>query len=789
MSTDMNLLIRIRADIQQAVSQLEKITGEVKRTGDSGVTASTGIKHLNKATEQAAHGASMAARAFRDLRDSFLLYYAGDLITRFTGGLVEANVAAQRIQYTFENVTGSAAGAREEFAFISETSKRLGLDLQSTAQSYARLAVSAKSAGLTQEQLHQGFIGLADAFTVLHTPAEDVSGLLIQLEQGMSLGKLQMQDFRAIAQHMPGTFELVSEAVQRMGGNLNDMLQHGGVPAKQFFQEFTALLRDKYGPEAVSASHSLNAELNRLHTTIFGLETQPSGFVESFTQSIQTLNHELNDPAIQQGLNNLIGGFGRFIDYMVKALALVGRFSSDLGVLVAKMQGFDASYPHQLRVRISQLKTEISRLQDTINAPAWKKSAMAAMFGQQMPEWRKNSDQLKVKLASLQKQLAQAQRELHDYSKPTGPASSGNSPLHQAGKDAVGTAHQLDQLNQFVSKSILDSITSMQTPEQLKSINAIIDSLRMQSATYGQTSREVMLYKLRTEGATSAQIAEARVLLDQIDKLKAVADAAKKKAEAEKQAEAQAKRHAKQLADDAQRVKDMLDPTLKYQRELHQITLEYQAGDLSAAQYQKAVDKVTKQLKAASNAAKKTSSSLNQFFVGAARGIQSDLANFLTNPFKQGLKGLEQAFAQTLQRMAAQVAAAQLASKMFGSNYGSSGQIGGWVGQLGSWVSHFFHDGGIVGSGGSPSMVPAAVFADAPRFHNGGFPGLRHDEVPAILQTGEQVLSRKQVAQGRRPITVHMTVHTPDATSFRRSHAQIAADLGAAIGPAMRRST
>lgn len=38
------------------------------------------------------------------------------------------------------------------------------------------------------------------------------------------------------------------------------------------------------------------------------------------------------------------------------------------------------------------------------------------------------------------------------------------------------------------------------------------------------------------------------------------------------------------------------------------------------------------------------------------------------------------------------------------------------------------------------------LFGQAPRYHSGGIAGLKPDEVPAILQTGERVLSRRQTA-------------------------------------------
>lgn len=55
------------------------------------------------------------------------------------------------------------------------------------------------------------------------------------------------------------------------------------------------------------------------------------------------------------------------------------------------------------------------------------------------------------------------------------------------------------------------------------------------------------------------------------------------------------------------------------------------------------------------------------------------------------------------------------------------------------------HTGAVVGTssyGGKSMAVNPTWFAGAQRFHTGGLPGLKRDEVPAILQTGEEVLSR-----------------------------------------------
>lgn len=56
--------------------------------------------------------------------------------------------------------------------------------------------------------------------------------------------------------------------------------------------------------------------------------------------------------------------------------------------------------------------------------------------------------------------------------------------------------------------------------------------------------------------------------------------------------------------------------------------------------------------------------------------------------------------------------------------------------------SEVHHRGGIVGSASVTRMTPTAVFSSAPKLHTGLLP----DEVPAILQSGEAVLSRTQLS-------------------------------------------
>jgi hypothetical protein len=60
----------------------------------------------------------------------------------------------------------------------------------------------------------------------------------------------------------------------------------------------------------------------------------------------------------------------------------------------------------------------------------------------------------------------------------------------------------------------------------------------------------------------------------------------------------------------------------------------------------------------------------------------------------------------------------------------------------------FFHTGGTVGDGRRTRMVPLDAFKNAQRFHSGSasVPGLKSNEVPAVLEKGERVLTERQAA-------------------------------------------
>jgi len=88
---------------------------------------------------------------------------------------------------------------------------------------------------------------------------------------------------------------------------------------------------------------------------------------------------------------------------------------------------------------------------------------------------------------------------------------------------------------------------------------------------------------------------------------------------------------------------------------------------------------------------------------------------------------------------------ASAVSGLFNSSVGSvaaSAATSSTAGTVAEDVAGLFHSGGMAGYAGPSRKVMASWFENAPRYHTGGVVGLNPNEVPAILQRGEEVLSK-----------------------------------------------
>ena len=147
---------------------------------------------------------------------------------------------------------------------------------------------------------------------------------------------------------------------------------------------------------------------------------------------------------------------------------------------------------------------------------------------------------------------------------------------------------------------------------------------------------------------------------------------------------------------------------------------------------------ISQQILRTADAVKTTSSDVQVL----GEEINRNLATGFTDAFESFLKGTKsaknafRAFAVDFLRQIAQM----ILQKQILASIGGGG-IGGAIAGV------VAHTGGIAGKSPLPSRtVPDWVFAGARRLHTGTFPGLKPNEVPAILEKGEGVFTEEQMA-------------------------------------------
>lgn len=184
---------------------------------------------------------------------------------------------------------------------------------------------------------------------------------------------------------------------------------------------------------------------------------------------------------------------------------------------------------------------------------------------------------------------------------------------------------------------------------------------------------------------------------------------------------------------------------------------------------------------AASNFAPQIAQGLGEAVVDLGKGLAGVLtqANSLSDAFKGAMDTFRTFAADFLQRIAQMIIQAIILQAIQNALNGTSGGYGGAI--MSAFGSK--HNGGIAGrqdNGNATRMVSPLVFAGAQRFHDGGLPGLKPNEVPTILKKGEEVLTEDDPrhvgnldgSSGPAPITLNNNIMLDPVDLLRQALAR-----------------
>ncbi len=745
----MSASVKEAAEAEQAYNKLQAV---LRATGNaSGLTVreiSTFADRMEATTLTTAEGVMNAASVLATFRsvsgDSFTrtIKLAQDMSSVFDKDL---NASIMALGKALENPVDGLGALRKAGVEFSDSQKKMLQDMVDSSE-------EAKAQKIILDKLASSLAGTGEA------EAAGVTGAAHKLSVSWKNMLEAIGETSAVSSTAQGSLEVLAAALNGIGGLFKDApLDKQLDEAKAKLIEAQAVLErlQNYNPRVMTDMsplidsqrgkiESLRKEIEELTTARKNDASAQAVEKAAALKGQQRAENNRNDEIAEDRRKKIDEALEKLISDPAKKIVAVNAELEKTGKQLEKLRNSDGSNGGLIDDTLSKAK-ELAHLKiEDIQKPHYEASRAD----------QKVLDDLKRQLLGVdnarQAFIDQAVARLSDK------ADAGKV---KTTRDLAGKL--FDQKTFAEAQKVIDDLTR-QIEKATNKKQAFIDE-SVSRLPKGATQEEINRTK-ELAGAAYEQI-QAR---EKLDKLK---EEGKQLTDSDKTAtEAYADRIAKlnELLDAGAISQNIYNRAkAKAAEQLMEGRTDPQSGALRAfASYQKAAENSADAVEKAFTSAMKATEDIIVNTVMSGKISLSKLDDFAND------------IVADITRMLVQKSITGPLYKMLGSSFEEGGIMSGLMDALS------FHEGGTVGKTSARLTVPAYVFAGAPRYHSGGFPGLRADEVPAILQKGERVIAKN--AQTVTPISVVMHISTPDASSFRASQAQISAEAARGIGRAKR---
>lgn len=665
----------------------------------------SGLKgELKKAERQTEQSSKKMEGAFGDL-NSVIGKVGGVLAglgvamgaTDLVRQILTVSGEVKALESTLTAATGSLGAAEEAMMFVRKEAERLGLDVATAGASFGKLAAAARGTALEGQAARDIFVAVSEAGTALGLTASEVEGALNAIQQMISKGTVQAEELRGqLGERLPGAFQVAAKAMGATTRELGKMLELGEVSAEDMLPKLAAALRETYGPQAEKMSSSYRAEMNRLSNAWRDLLVVlgESGVVSAITAAIV----ELTD-----AIDFLAGGMNVAQE---RAEVLRARYSA-FGRQIADVEEQMAVFHRMLEAgRISEeghaqaielLRSKIKGLEETAND---------------------------VRLRSLRAELAFVEEIIERLLKPfagdpNAVPEAVDKQIQELERKAKFLKENIELSQQSAGATEKDADATNKSADAQKALNKILDAQRNKLDRLTLSEDELLEKRIRSVAASDAQaeaaLRQARAIQAEInaqEDLNRLFEEAVAQDEANKEAakeRAQARKEAAQaLFDEAQALRESLNPAEALDTALQRLDHLLAEGAISWETYGEAV---FRELDRVESETKQSTDQMSEFAKQAARSMEGAFSNFFFNAMQGKFNDMAGSFKQTIDRMVADLLASQLLNYLLG-DFGTTGKLGGVIEPA---VSALFGGGGaqtgadftVGGVGGADSQLVA----------------------------------------------------------------------------------
>ena len=765
MPRDVDIGIRLNADAKGFSGTLRIAGKDLDRFASAGRKAAKGVDATGAAARRAAPGLGGLAAKLKAVHGRMLLYAGGAgvvagvsrAIAAFGRHVVDSGLAMERWESRLRAATGSSAGAAAEIRFLRGETERLGLDFSTAADNYSNFLAAAKGTALEGQKSREIYTGVAEAIAVMRLNAGQSEGVFTALTQIMSKGVVSAEELRQqLGDRLTGAFQAAARAMGLSTKEFNKLLASGKLMSEEFLPKLAAELRRTYGAEVPAAAESATAEFARFRNSIddVGIAVAQSGLLgwlgdvagktAEIIRELSGLDASTLTPSqrVQRRLDELQAEEDRG-DFDWSRLTAPLRSNPRLEE-IDRLRGLA---PQNIDATVRRLSQEVEAAQAHIQKYVPEVRVEAVLAGEDNSLWWGT---VSARFADLREQLEEAleiRRELLGIGE-FAPAKPVAEPKDEPPKEEPDGQSQAEAL--------------------VAAYRRRVEEQERRDLTNVQRAR-IEIAALNEDPETAVDAGQAQAVLDAAAALDAFA-AAREKAEqaaADQAAAEEAATEALSLYGEAAAQVTHLEQAEALIKEAGTALAEDQAAAIRASAEAKDAEAVaTERLNAEleeerrlresrdladgakralrdyGEAATDAASNIEGALAGAFHGAEDALVGFLRTG--------EADFSQFVDSLIADLARLVIRQQILGPLAKAlSGAIGG-----DTVTAEVGHGGGIAGALVRTRQVPASVFGGpiVPRYHLGGVVG--SDEVPAILQRGEHVLTAEQARARQSPTVI-----------------------------------
>lgn len=259
---------------------LASVESGIKGVGNE-AGAATG--KVNQLDDQVSKIGGNSAR-IESLSNAFRALAAAVVVKEF----IDANVELEKFERAMVLLKGSTEGAATEFEYVRELSRRLGLELFTTADAYTILTAATKGTLLQGQATRDIFESVSIAMSSLGKSSADTQGALLAISQIVSKGNVSLEELRGqLGERLPGAFQLAANAMGMSTSELDKFVSSGNLTATEFLPKFAAELKKTFGD--VRDMEGFTASLNRMKNALDEayITIGKSGAFDALTKGVQ----------------------------------------------------------------------------------------------------------------------------------------------------------------------------------------------------------------------------------------------------------------------------------------------------------------------------------------------------------------------------------------------------------------------------------------------------------------------------------------------------------------------